>query len=198
MAFRTGFHPLTGRTGAVSAVNIQRYWGAAFEDILDPVQVATIARITVSVDIPLEGDAPPVILRFEDGVQGPGQPVKNVVAMHHPEKPSLTLSQSPALGTCVIPVRAGTLFLRGDANVDGTTDINDAMTVLGYLFLGSAMNDCKDAADINDDGTVDLSDPVRILGHLFLGSERPPEPFGTCGTDPTTDELTCESFEGCP
>ena len=60
------------------------------------------------------------------------------------------------------------------------------------------MNDCEDAADVNDDGVVDLSDPVRLLGHLFLGSERPPDPFGNCGGDPTVDELDCKTFGKCP
>jgi hypothetical protein len=197
VVFQTGVHPATGRTGAMSAANIQDL-DFYMEDILDPAQVATIARITVAVDIPLQGEAPPVNLRFEDGVQGLGQPVKNVVAMHHPEHQFLTLSQAPALGTCVIPVRVGTFFLRGDANVDGTTDISDAIVVLGFLFLGAGEVPCEQASDSNDDGTVDLSDAVFLLSHLFLGGTAPSEPFGTCGTDPTPDRLTCESFERCP
>ena len=66
-------------------------------------------------------------------------------------------------------------FLRGDANADGTADISDAIAILGFLSLGSTMNDCEDAADANDDGAVDISYPVRLLGFLFLGSERPPD-----------------------
>jgi len=89
-------------------------------------------------------------------------------------------------------------FRRGDPNADGATDISDAVAILGYLFLGSTMNDCKDAADVNDDGKVDISDPVRLRGHLFLGSERPPDPFGTCGMDPTADGLDCNTFSKCP
>jgi hypothetical protein len=87
---------------------------------------------------------------------------------------------------------------RGDSNADGTTNLSDAITILGYLFLGSPMNDCKDAADVNDDGKVDMSDPVRLLGHLFLGSEPPPAPFGVCGVDPTEDDLDCNTFAKCP
>ena len=89
-------------------------------------------------------------------------------------------------------------FRRADANADGAPDISDAITILGFLFLGGAMNDCRDAADVNDDGKVDISDPVRLLGHLFLGSEAPPAPFGACGMDPTGDELDCKTFSNCP
>ena len=89
-------------------------------------------------------------------------------------------------------------FVRGDANADGTADISDAVAILGFLFLGSTLNDCSDAADVNDDGVVDISDPTRLLGHLFLGSDRPPDPFLACGDDPTRDALDCRRFRGCP
>jgi hypothetical protein len=91
------------------------------------------------------------------------------------------------------------LFLRGDSNDDGKADMSDAVTILWYLFLGIPMNDCKDAADVNDDGMVDISDPVRLLYYYFIGAERPPDPFGTCGVDPTTvDPLDCKDFSKCP
>jgi probable HAF family extracellular repeat protein len=95
------------------------------------------------------------------------------------------------------PASKPPVFTRGDSNADGSTDISDAVVILGDLFLGAPMNDCQDAADVNDDGKVDISDPVRLLGHLFLGSDRPPDPFGTCDRDPTIDELECESFSKC-
>jgi acetyl esterase/lipase len=87
---------------------------------------------------------------------------------------------------------------RGDSNADGTPDISDAVAILGFLFLGSTMNDCEDAADVNDDGKVDISDPVRLIGFLFLGSERPPDPFTACSVDSTEDELDCKTFDECP
>ena len=49
-----------------------------------------------------------------------------------------------------------------------------------------------------DDGVVDISDAVATLGVLFLGQGEIPVPgMHTCGPDPTPDDLTCESFEGC-
>ncbi|MBN1441988.1 MAG: dockerin type I repeat-containing protein, partial [Planctomycetes bacterium] len=89
-------------------------------------------------------------------------------------------------------------FARGDANADAALDVSDAVTILGYLFLGTAMNDCEDAADVNDDGGLDISDAVRLLGYLFLGLPRPPDPFGACGSDPTEDDLGCQLYDRCP
>jgi hypothetical protein len=88
-------------------------------------------------------------------------------------------------------------FKRGDANADSTTDISDAIGILSFLFTGGKAPPCQKAADITDDGTLDISDGVALLSHLFLGGKAPPEPFAECGIDPTTDELTCESFTLC-
>ncbi|MBN1417482.1 MAG: SBBP repeat-containing protein, partial [Planctomycetes bacterium] len=107
-----------------------------------------------------------------------------------------------ANGTIVDPgapaVVGMVLFRRGDANVDGGADMSDAVAILGHLFLGGPLNDCEDAADVNDDGRMDISDAVRLLLYLFLGSAQPPEPFMTCGGDPTADDLGCNTFSRCP
>jgi hypothetical protein len=90
-------------------------------------------------------------------------------------------------------------FLRGDANADTKTDISDAIATLGFLFLGSPEKlDCQKAADVDDSGKIDISDAVYLLGYQFLGGPAPPPPYPVCGVDETTDELTCESFAGCP
>jgi hypothetical protein len=85
-------------------------------------------------------------------------------------------------------------FLRGDANEDFGTDISDALTILGYLFLGAAVH-CLSAADVNDDGHVDIADPITLLNVLFMGSGRIPPPSMACSTDPTEDDLLCESLQ---
>jgi hypothetical protein len=89
------------------------------------------------------------------------------------------------------PVRGDEpVFLRGDANLDGSFDIADPTSVLGCLFLGAACSECPDAADSNDDGGVDLSDAAYSLGYLFLGGPPPARPGpDVCGPDPTTDRL---------
>jgi hypothetical protein len=88
-------------------------------------------------------------------------------------------------------------FRRGDANVDGSTDISDGIFILDALFFGTAVVVCGKANDTNDDGQVDISDGISVLAFLFLGGESPPAPFPDCGMDPTADLLTCESAEAC-
>ncbi|MBN1442417.1 MAG: SUMF1/EgtB/PvdO family nonheme iron enzyme [Planctomycetes bacterium] len=88
-------------------------------------------------------------------------------------------------------------FRRGMVNADASVDMSDAISIFGYLFLGSATPGCIGAADTNDDGGVDISDGVTLLGHLFLGGARLPEPFAECGVDPTPDSLGCETFSHC-
>jgi len=88
-------------------------------------------------------------------------------------------------------------FLRGNADADGSFDISDAITILGFLFLGGEEPACLDSADANDDGRIDLTDGVSVLGQLFLGDPAPPPPFERCGTDPTPDSLSCDWFGMC-
>jgi hypothetical protein len=94
-------------------------------------------------------------------------------------------------------------FRRGDTNLSGGVDIADVICCLGYLF-GAADDSCKrsiprclDAADASDNGQVDIGDPIKILGHLFAQAGPLPEPFGTCGEDPTNDTLDCMEFAPC-
>jgi regulation of enolase protein 1 (concanavalin A-like superfamily) len=93
---------------------------------------------------------------------------------------------------------SGQSFRRGDTNADGQADISDAVTTLGFLFLGNPEQlACDKSADTNDDGKIDLSDPVALLIHLFLGAPAPPAPFGACGVDPTEDGLACAAPGPC-
>jgi hypothetical protein len=92
-----------------------------------------------------------------------------------------------------------TLFIRGDANADGARDLSDAVSILGYLFLGDAgAVRCAKSADSNDDGLLDLTDAVSLLSHLFLGGPPPADPYERCGEDPTPDPLDCQAFPPCP
>ena len=90
-------------------------------------------------------------------------------------------------------------FRRADINADGKIDISDPIAELNYLFLGGDPIPCLDAADFNDDGALDITDPIAILGYLFQGpGGSVPEPFTSCGSDPTPDKLGCEVFAPCP
>jgi len=88
-------------------------------------------------------------------------------------------------------------FARGDVNADGRTNMADAISILGYLFLSAATLPCVDTADANDTGSLNLADAVYLLGYLFAGGTPPPTPFPDCGLDPTTDSIGCESYPPC-
>jgi len=94
---------------------------------------------------------------------------------------------------------AKTPFLRGDADGNGGIDISDVISTLNYLFISGTRPGCLDAADVDDDGDLSLTDAIRSLNYQFTGTAPAPEPPGPfdCGMDPTADELTCESFQGC-
>ena len=89
-----------------------------------------------------------------------------------------------------------TPFLRGDSFGDGSVDISDAVHILHFLFRSGAPPSCEKAADSNDDGRLGIDDPVGTLLHLF-GGRLLPDPAGTCGVDPTTDDLTCRRVAFC-
>lgn len=87
-------------------------------------------------------------------------------------------------------------FVRADANADGSTDISDAIFILGYLFLGTGTPTCLEALNVDDSPAIDISDSIYLLGHLFLGGPPPLPPVGACGADPTPG-LGCASFPPC-
>lgn len=88
-------------------------------------------------------------------------------------------------------------FLRSDTDGSGTTNITDAIALLGYLFLGSREPGCHDAADVDDNGELQITDALRILNYL-LGGVEPAAPHPACGVDPTdTDTLPCIEQAAC-
>ena len=93
----------------------------------------------------------------------------------------------------------GVPFRRGDVNLDGSTNVADAIYHLAYLFGGGGDPGCFDSADINDDGGVNISDAITLLESLFGGGGSLPEPTGDCNIDPTDDTLECDDNGGtCP
>jgi len=93
---------------------------------------------------------------------------------------------------------SGGKFQRGNANGDPNFDLSDGVFVLNFLFLGGATPSCMKSLDANDSGELDLTDGVYVLNHLFLGGPAPAPPGTVCGTDPTPDDLSCDSFAACP
>lgn len=81
-------------------------------------------------------------------------------------------------------------FVRGDTNFDATTNLADALAVVGYTFLGGSLL-CRDAADVNDDGAIDPADPIYLLSYVFMAGPPPAAPFPSAGTDASGDALGC-------
>jgi hypothetical protein len=99
------------------------------------------------------------------------------------------------------PDECGGVQRPGDVNGDATTDMSDAVWLLGHLFLGMPGQEklpCEGGtasapgsgdlalADFNGDGAIDVSDSVGVLKFLFLGAAPP-----ALGTD-------CVRIAGCP
>ncbi len=103
-----------------------------------------------------------------------------------------------ALGTpAAAPATDRYLFLRGDADQNFVLSIEDAYTLLGYLFLHSPEKlDCEAAGDWNDDGQVDISDALSVIFYFFGGWDPPQKPYPSCGEDPTPD-LPCDHYWFC-
>jgi hypothetical protein len=90
-----------------------------------------------------------------------------------------------------------TRFARGDADQNDALDMTDAIYILNALFYGGPQPACTDAADTQDDGIFNISDSIYLLAYLFSGGPAPPAPFSACGSDPTPDTLSCDSFSEC-
>ena len=89
-------------------------------------------------------------------------------------------------------------FRRGDVDDSGRLNITDAITVLNWLFLGSATPGCTDAADADDNGRNNITDAIQLLQFLFLGGPPPPAPgHEECGVDPTADPLSDCDYASC-
>jgi len=103
------------------------------------------------------------------------------------------------------PVPATTPFHRADPNASGTTDISDAISIFGFLFLGTpATFACHESAAANNDATIDISDGIYLLSWLFTDGPAPPAPGPTdspCSFDPdppgSTGDLGCVEYAPC-
>ena len=81
--------------------------------------------------------------------------------------------------------------MRGDANADGTVNVADTVFMLDYLFLGTSILSCEDAADTNDDGRLNISDSMYALSFLLMSGPDIPAPYPDPGLDYTRDQLEC-------
>ncbi len=92
----------------------------------------------------------------------------------------------------------GSDFIRGEAVPDGSLNLLDVTQMLLLLFDPiQEPSTCPDSLDSNDDGLFNIADAVSLLEYLFQGGLNPPSPSGSCGSDDTIDNLTCQEFDGC-
>jgi hypothetical protein len=150
----------------------------------------------LGLTVALKDPAAPGRIFFEDGkVYKEGQPIANMVILQG-------TAQTPTLGELAISLPGGRI-VPGDANGDGGLDISDAVSLLGFLFLGSAKGlPCGDGSAIDPgnislldwqpDGAIDISDAVAMLSFLFLGGEA--HALAVPGEDPKS----CIRIAGCP
>ena len=92
-----------------------------------------------------------------------------------------TLDAGRVLSKCL----AAPVFVRGDANSDGRSDISDAIQILEYMFF-SGVASCESALDLDDDGVVGIADAIGKLTQVFQGNTHSRlHPIPDCGSDPT-------------
>jgi len=64
-------------------------------------------------------------------------------------------------------------FMPGDANLNGTIDISDAVFLLNAVFRGGEQPQVEATADANCDGAVNIADAVRLVNYIFRGGAAP-------------------------
>ncbi len=182
-----------GRHGFVSAVVLSLTQPVQ----LDKTKKQSIARSKYAVAATAaEGDFPTVI-EFKDGLRGAGQPVPNVITV----KGGTVF----AAGYRNLRIKLGAVveeqvFIRGDPNDDGKSNIADPIWIVNELVRQGPKTACQDAADANDDGLIDLSDAMYLIQWRFLAGPQPKAPFPKCGPDAEVDGLSCPkgSVKACP
>lgn len=87
-------------------------------------------------------------------------------------------------------------FIRGDANLSSSVEVEDALTILKATFYSGLVSlHCQEAADSNDDGRVGISDSVHLLTYLYGGGAPPSFPFPAPGPDPDLHgSLGCDVY----
>ncbi|MEM7235879.1 MAG: hypothetical protein AAF517_27170, partial [Planctomycetota bacterium] len=174
--------------------------------LLDPESTASTLRVTMRID----GADVDVAVFSELG------PYRGRRVFHQTldEAPRGTIRLGLSASTGATPIRHEVLevraystprdgyFLRGDCNQDGNVcgDVTDMIAIVLRCFQGGPEFPCHDACDANDDGQVcgSVSDVIFLANYCFLGTPIPPaRPTLECGSDPTSDELSCEEPRAC-
>jgi hypothetical protein len=93
-------------------------------------------------------------------------------------------------------------FLRGDVNQDGQVSIQDASTLLQFIYNKDHEPACLRSADVNNDGLVRLEDALQLIIYSTQGLSPPAMPFPAPGRVPVDpgkagdgSALGCLSYE---
>lgn len=138
-------------------------------------------------------DEDPLFTDLANGVYTlePGSPCLNSGNPLLPFDGDGTVTDMGALGLVPLPAPQ---FRRGDVDGSGSANIADGIQILGWLFVpGSLAPLCEDSADCNDDGALNVSDAITLLDALFVSGAPLPIPYLECGSDSTSDSLSCIS-----
>lgn len=92
------------------------------------------------------------------------------------------------------------LYVRGDANADGSVDISDPIRIIQHLFQGMGVSclaacDVDGLSDVSPHAPVDITDAIYLLSYLFRSGPSPILPFPECGSGDSN--LPCEEFAPC-
>lgn len=61
----------------------------------------------------------------------------------------------------------------GDINWDGIVDVDDAISMINYVYLGGDEPPYKPVTDLNCDGKIDLLDIIVLVNYIFRGGPLP-------------------------
>ena len=87
---------------------------------------------------------------------------------------------------CLISIGASAQVLLGDANNDGTVNVNDISTIATYILDGYAELFVFANADANGDGVINVND-ITATAAIILGGE-----------DFTDDDVDSQAYLKCP
>ena len=65
------------------------------------------------------------------------------------------------------------VYLCGDANIDGLVNVSDAVYIINYVFSGGPAPRPYNSGDPNCDGNANVSDAVYLINYVFAGGLYP-------------------------
>ena len=131
----------------------------------------------------------PAVLSFVSGLHLPGQ-FTTVLEVGYTDDTGQSAGYLPPDFPGAVSLVSNPLFMRGDANEDGTLNLVDCLRVLEIAFLSGIPPVCEATLDSNGSGTFDaLPDVMYLLAYLFQGGPAPGGTAACIAQDPGT--LSC-------